>query len=327
MKIKNIFNPISYYRRSRKIIAYCSFMGAIYLHKLTQWLARKNLTWGIAVLPQRKNYIESSMLPVVGCQLRKVPGEDSPFYFYVSNTLTVFRVETFYTKEPETLHWIEGFSDNEVLWDIGANVGLYSIYAAKKRNTKVYAFEPSVFNLTLLARNIHINNLTQNITIIPLALSKASKTALFQMGGDDGVAEGGACSSFDANFDFSGNPFKSDFSYQTVGMTGDVLCSLNIVPDPNYIKLDVDGIEHYVLAGLQHTLQKDTIKSILVECNDAFHEQANEISAILTANGFSLSVKTHSEMFNSGGAYSSTYNQIWIRERERERERVPHMSD
>ncbi|MGE9984674.1 FkbM family methyltransferase [Desulfovibrio sp. SGI.169] len=315
MKIKNILNPASYYRRLKKIAASCAVYAALYLHRLAQWLAQKNLTWGIAALPQRKNYIEASMLPIAGCQLREVPGEEASLYFYVTNPLTAFRVETFYTKEPETLQWIEGFSDNEVLWDIGANIGLYSVYAAKKRNAKVYAFEPSVFNLALLAKNIHANKLTRNITVVPLALSRDSKSALFKIGGDDGVAEGGACSSFDADFDFSGNPFKTDFSYQTAGITGDALCSLNIAPEPNYIKLDVDGIEHYILAGLQCTLKKDTVKSILVECNDAFCEQASGIANMLAANGFALSIKTHSEMFDNGGVYSKTYNQIWIRER------------
>lgn len=315
MKFKNIFNPASYYRRLQKIAVCCGVYTALYLNRLAQWLAQKNLTWGIEAFPQRKNSIEASMLPIAGCQLREVPGDEASLYFYVTNPLTAFRVETFYTKEPETLQWIEGFSDNEVLWDIGANIGLYSIYAASKRNARVYAFEPSVFNLALLAKNIHVNKLTHNITIVPLALSRDSKSALFRMGGDDGIAEGGACSSFDADFDFSGNPFKTDFSYQTIGITGDALCSLNVVPAPNYIKLDVDGIEHYVLAGLQYILKKCTIKSILVECNDAFCEQASEIAKILAANGFTLSIKTHSEMFDSGGEYSKTYNQIWIRER------------
>ena len=58
-----------------------------------------------------------------------------------------------------------------VLWDIGANVGLYSVYAAKKHNCKIWAFEPSVFNLELLARNIYLNELTNNICIVPIALS------------------------------------------------------------------------------------------------------------------------------------------------------------
>ena len=61
--------------------------------------------------------------------------------FFVPNQLTQYRVDSFFTKEPETLEWIDNFMDNKniIFWDIGANVGLYSIYAAIKfNNIKVY---------------------------------------------------------------------------------------------------------------------------------------------------------------------------------------------
>jgi len=50
-------------------------------------------------------------------------------------------------KEPDTLMWIDKIPEHSVFWDVGANVGLYSCYAAKARNCIVFAFEPSVFNL------------------------------------------------------------------------------------------------------------------------------------------------------------------------------------
>jgi FkbM family methyltransferase len=80
-------------------------------------------------------------------------------------------VDTFSTKEPETLEWIDTFPLGSVVWDIGANIGLYSCYAAKMRDCKVYAFEPSVFNLDLLARNIFLNGLTEKVVMVPLPLS------------------------------------------------------------------------------------------------------------------------------------------------------------
>jgi FkbM family methyltransferase len=52
-----------------------------------------------------------------------------------------------------------------VLWDIGANVGLYSCYAVKARDCRVFAFEPSVFNLELLARNIFLNGIADQATM------------------------------------------------------------------------------------------------------------------------------------------------------------------
>ena len=51
--------------------------------------------------------------------------------FYAPNHLIRFRLNTFWTKEPETLEWIRSFKKKNktiIFWDIGANVGLYSIY-------------------------------------------------------------------------------------------------------------------------------------------------------------------------------------------------------
>ena len=65
--------------------------------------------------------------------------------FSVPNKLNHFRVDTFSEKEPETLEWIDTFPDNSTLWDIGANVGLYSIYAAKKEKLSSICFRTICF--------------------------------------------------------------------------------------------------------------------------------------------------------------------------------------
>lgn len=70
-----------------------------------------------------------------------------PFNFAAVNVLCAWRYETLSTKEPETLEWVVCVPADAVLWGIGGNIGLFTVYAAKKRNYKVWAFEPSVFNL------------------------------------------------------------------------------------------------------------------------------------------------------------------------------------
>jgi hypothetical protein len=50
--------------------------------------------------------------------------------FTTPNILTKWRVRTFASKEPETLNWIDQFKDESIFWDVGANIGLYSIYSA-----------------------------------------------------------------------------------------------------------------------------------------------------------------------------------------------------
>ena len=101
--------------------------------------------------------------------------------FSAPNALCRYRASSFATKEPETLDWIDALPSGAILWDIGANVGLYSVYAAIKRDTQVYAFEPSVFNLEQLERIIHLNKLQRRITIVPVALSERTGASLFKM--------------------------------------------------------------------------------------------------------------------------------------------------
>src|SRR3990167_8176822 len=111
------------------------------------------------------------------------------------NALCHYRAKTFSTKEPETLQWIDNIPEKSVFWDIGANIGLYSLYAAKRRHCRVWAFEPSVFNLELLARNIFLNKLTYQICIVPIALNEELSENLIRMTTTDWS---GALSTFQA---------------------------------------------------------------------------------------------------------------------------------
>ncbi|MFN9490193.1 MAG: FkbM family methyltransferase, partial [Betaproteobacteria bacterium] len=68
--------------------------------------------------------------------------------------MTRWRVDSIYDKEPWTLEWIASFKPGEIVVDCGANVGMYTIWAAATRRTRVYAFEPEAQNYALLNRNI-----------------------------------------------------------------------------------------------------------------------------------------------------------------------------
>ena len=204
--------------------------------------------------------------------------------FSVPNHLVLYRCKTFKTKEPDTLTWIEQMAEDSVFWDIGANVGLYSIYAAKHNKCKVYSFEPSVFNLELLARNININDLQDLITIVPLALTNRIGIQKFKM---SNVTWGGALSTFGENYDQFGNDRGiPKFEYSLPGIAMDDAISNFNIESPDYIKIDVDGIEHLIIEGGSEVLK--SVKSILLEVNYNFPEQLHTIYKRLTESGFSL---------------------------------------
>jgi FkbM family methyltransferase len=232
----------------------------------------------------------------------KVSHKGMDMLFSIPNTLTRYRATSFSTKEPETLAWLESIPEGAVLWDIGANVGLYSIYAARKVNARVFAFEPSVFNLELLARNIFLNRLQERVTIVPVALSDALGPSLFRM---TSTAWGGALSTFGQNFDQHGETLHSVFEYQTMGLTMVEAHRLLQIPLPQYIKIDVDGIEHFILRGGAEVLKH--VESVLIEINDDFTQQAEESSRLLQNAGLTLLRK-------SDIAAGNQYNQWWVRE-------------
>lgn len=221
--------------------------------------------------------------------------------FTSPNALNQYRISTFATKEPETLEWIDSIPEESVLWDVGANIGLYSIYAAKARNCRVYAFEPSVFNLELLARNIFLNTLQNKITIVPIALSDKVGASLFKM---SNTAWGGALSTFGQDFDQNGATLKNIFEYRTVGLSMADAVKLLGIPEPQFIKIDVDGIEHFILRGGGDVLCK--VEGVLIEINDDFSQQAEESAQHLKNAGLALYKKCDLGVPNQ-------YNQWWVR--------------
>jgi FkbM family methyltransferase len=232
---------------------------------------------------------------------------DVELSFAVPNTLNHFRIDTFSTKEPETLEWIDRIPSGSVLWDVGANVGLYTCYAAKARGCRVFAFEPSVFNLELLARNIFLNGITGQATIVPLPLNDALAISTLNMSSTEW---GGALSSFGQMYSHDGAGLQKIFEFRTVGISmEDAVKLLKILP-PDYIKMDVDGIEHLILKGGGEILER--VKGVLVEINEEFEKQFIDSANYLTRAGLVMKEKRQSEMFQDS-AYKNSYNQIWQR--------------
>lgn len=232
------------------------------------------------------------------------------FTFASPNSLCRWRYETFASKEPETLEWIDAMSVGSNVWDIGANVGLYSIYAAKHRGCHVSAFEPSVFNLELLARNIFLNRVVDRVCIVPIALSDKVAASHMKM---TSMEWGGALSTFGEDYGWDGKTLKSVFEYKTVGLRMVDALELLSLPPPDYIKIDVDGIEHLILAGGQSILAK--VKEVLIEVNDAFAEQSLQCQQSLIQAGLMLREKRQSEMVSiSSEGFDRAYNQIWVRQ-------------
>lgn len=234
--------------------------------------------------------------------------------FFTPNFITYWRFKTFYEKEPETLEWIDNFSIKKkfIFWDIGANIGLYSIYAQSKfPKSEIFSFEPSTSNLRILSRNIYINKLDKKIMIIPLALNN-SKFKLSYLNESDFI-EGGALNSFDTKKDYEGKFFQAKNKYQTLGVSADNLVKLKILKIPNYIKIDVDGNEHIVLDGMRKILRSNKCRAILIEINDRYKQQKKDVIKILNDNGFRFEKKKQSKIIQRSSIFGDSYNYIFTK--------------
>src|SRR5438105_3422670 len=89
---------------------------------------------------------------------------------------SIKRVDSLLTKEPITIAWMDSFDEGETMYDVGANLGMYTIYAAVMRKARVYAFEPEALNYAELNKNIHLNGLHDRVLAYCLALSDVDKT-------------------------------------------------------------------------------------------------------------------------------------------------------
>ena len=238
--------------------------------------------------------------------------QEKQIYLFSPTKLSQWRAKTLFSKEPETIKWIDSFENKNgnIFWDIGANIGLYSIYGAiKKDKLKVIAFEPSTLNLNLLSKNISINNLSDKIIINQIGLTDSpNKFILFN---ESSPYEGSADSSFGVNFNFEGKKLNVINKYKIFGNSINYLLENQILEVPTYIKLDVDGIEHLILKGADAFLNNKKIKSISIELNKNFKEQYNGVCDLLFKSKFRL---TNNKNYTNTENFEKNYNYIFERD-------------
>ena len=184
--------------------------------------------------------------------------------FATPSVFTRWRVESIYEKEPWTLEWIAGFGADDILLDCGANVGMYTVWAAATRRARVYAFEPEAQNYALLNRNILLNELSDRVTAYCMGLSDEAGLSTLHIAD---LRAGGSCHALGEALDYKHDPLNAVFRQGSVAGTIDALVAARHIPVPTHIKIDVDGFEHKVIAGAAETLRNRSVKSLLIETN------------------------------------------------------------
>jgi FkbM family methyltransferase len=168
----------------------------------------------------------------------------------------------FFDREPSALRWIESFEGPCTFWDVGANIGIYSLFAALKRNVKVYAYEPSASSHAALYTNISANSLDDQVVALCLGFFEKTELGRLYM---STVQAGAAMHQFGDLEGSSLDDGNKKYMQHVITFTIDQFRKLFKLQVPTYLKIDVDGVEREILYGASETLRDENIRSILIE--------------------------------------------------------------
>jgi FkbM family methyltransferase len=254
-----------------------------FINELLTRAARRVGRYGLQTLkpPYRAEILEA----LVEDMISMIPVDGARIALYTPFPGLIFRAESLLTKETDTIAWIDGFKAGSVFWDIGANVGVYSLYAAMKQHAFVVAFEPASANFYALTRNIHLNGLDDRINAYCVAFSSTTGLGVITL---DSEAMGAASNQFGKAGEASRYSVQSSLkSMQSMlGFAIDDFIEQFGPPFPNHLKVDVDGLELAILSGASATLLDSRLQSVLVELSVTLKKETHLAVSVLQKAGF-----------------------------------------
>ena len=199
----------------------------------------------------------------------------------------LWRANTFNEKEPDTMDWIDTwFRPGETIYDVGANIGQYTLYAARRldERARILAFEPEALNYAKLNRNILLNGLGEVVTAYPFAVSDRTAIQHFY---SKTFAPGAALHALGEPVTQGAVPFEPQNRQGTMAVSLDDLTGRFGLPFPDHIKIDVDGIEDRIVSGASRTLEDARLKTVLIEVY-MFEDMARKIETAFFERDFAL---------------------------------------
>jgi FkbM family methyltransferase len=211
---------------------------------------------------------------------RKVRATDGrhELLFVCESELEVWRAQTLRTKEAGTVRWIqENVQPGDVFYDIGANIGLYSMLAAAYvgEQGKVFAFEPHLPNAVSLMRNALANRFQSRLSLVTTALHSEECFLPFNY---CATIAGSSMSQLNGTETDLGESFTPVFSELKHATSIDLLVKHGDLPEADIIKIDVDGNEPHILAGMRELLLRGRRpRSVQVEVSPKAATQIEQI--------------------------------------------------
>ena len=176
----------------------------------------------------------------------------------------------FAEEEPELLAWIDGFPAGARFWDVGAATGLFSIYAALQ-GADVLAFEPKATSYGVLVEHLALNGLGDRVLPLAVAFSDRTETTRLSLSamaaGSGGNSVGGHANQFGEH--------ATVFNQGALAYRLDDFASAFGLPAPDYLKIDVDGVEPLILNGGPETLR--AVKSVMIEVEGENADRSDQL--------------------------------------------------
>lgn len=187
--------------------------------------------------------------------------------------------------EPLQTHlFLRTLKKGNIVFDVGANVGYYTILASKAVGRKgvVYAFEPDPRNLIYLKKNVKSNN-CRNVVIVEKALTEKNQTAMLAY---DLANPGESSLAKTHSTDSRSVPIET--------ITLDTFVKQHGIIEINVIKMDIEGAEILALLGAKNTLKKMKHTTLFVECNKRalarFFQTPTTLTSMLKSLTYKLNV-------------------------------------
>jgi len=229
------------------------------LDKASDLLGRvKKLKW----LPIR-HWFDLRRLMQLSVRVRD-PIDGERYRFTCSSLHSYQRARDLLGKEPDTIAWLrKNLRSSDVFLDIGANIGTFSLFAAKHIGEQghVYACEPHLPTAVQLLQNVALNGLEKRISVLsvastPFATSDGEK-------GRPGVSSSSGSQLMIAGGPGLENPIGTELK---LGMRVDTMFAQGAIRSPNLIKIDTDGVEIPITSGMKTLLTgENRPRSVLVE--------------------------------------------------------------
>jgi FkbM family methyltransferase len=213
--------------------------------------------------------------------------------------------------DPLLVSFLRGLNEKSTFYDIGANVGVVSIFAAEymrrrlKSDTlnnlsesefcfKTIAIEPGHENFSVLCKNIRLNNLENQVMPLNFAVSSSSRVAILYL--RDHMA-GAALHSVDLP-NLVSRARYGDYEpglQSVVAARVDFLISIFGLPSPNVIKVDIDGRDIEALESFGLYLSE--VSDIFVENDTSRNESATLLQSFCKRFNFFIHDKSSSDIW------------------------------